>query len=135
MEEQGKEIETPVVETPPVKKPFRLRYRMETPRGIYEVNRPLGRYGAVHFALLSRCMPDTYDADGTPLYKGNVKVEFADVFKDWAIQVLKGIIHSYPIIDGKPLSFETMPGEDQWAIFMMMAQETDTSGSSFRVLD
>jgi hypothetical protein len=131
MEEQGSENKVEV----PEKKPFRLRYRIETPRGIYEINRPLGRYGSVHFALLSRCMPDTYDVDGSPLYKGNVKVEFAEVFKDWSIQVLKHVVHSYPVVDGKQLTYETMPGEDQYAIFMMMAQETDTSSGSFRMLD
>lgn len=119
----------------PVPKPYKLRYRIETPRGIYEINRPLGRYGSIHFALLSRCMPDTYDSDGTPLYKGNVKADFAEVFKDWSIQVLKHIVHAYPVIDGKSITYDIMPGEDQYAIFMMMAQETDTSGSSFRMLD
>jgi len=130
MVEQGEPVEIPKVE-----RPYKMKFKIESPRGIYEVMRPVGRFGSIHFALLSRCMPDQYDADGTPMYKGNVKVEFADVFKDWAVQVGKHIIVAGPSIDGQPFSFERMPGEDQWAIFMIIAGETQTNAGSFRIID
>jgi hypothetical protein len=131
MPEQGEPAEIEL----PKQKPYRMKFKIETPRGVYEVLRPVGRFGSIHFALLSRCMPDQYDSDGTPMYKGNLKVEFADVFKDWSIQVGKHIIISGPSIGDQPFSFERMPGEDQWAIFMLIAGETDTNAGTFRILD
>jgi hypothetical protein len=120
----------------PVKpKPYRMKFKIETPRGVYEISRPLGRFGTTHFSLLSRCMPDQYDTEGKPMYKGNIKRDVSEVFEEWAQKVLKHIIISGPIIDGQPFTFERMPGEDQFAAFMMISQETDTALSSFRLVE
>lgn len=126
----------PEQQEPVAVKPYRLKYKIETPRGMYEVARPLGRFGTMHFSLLSRCMPDMYDQEGKPMYKGNVKRDISEVFEEWAAKVLKNIVLSGPPgPDGQPFAFERMPGEDQYAIFMIITQETDVALSSFRLVE
>jgi hypothetical protein len=126
----------PPEQVEPVKpKPYRMRFKIETPRGMYEIARPVGRFGAIHFSLLSRCMPDQYDQEGKPLYKGNVKKDISEVYEEWASKLLKHLIISGPPIDGQPFTYERMPGEDQFAIFMLISQETDVTLSSFRIVE
>jgi hypothetical protein len=129
------DVVPPEQQVPVQPKPYKVKFKVETPRGIYEVWRPMGRFGAMHFSLLSRCMPDQYDSDGTPLYKGSAKKDISEVFEEWSQKVLKNIIISGPGIDGQPFTFERMPGEDQFAIFSLISGETDVAMSSFRLVE
>jgi hypothetical protein len=56
-------------------------------------------------------------------------------FEEWVQKVLKYIIVAYPTNAGVPITFETMPPEDQWALFIAMSNLMDRGDELFRVVE
>jgi len=100
---------------------------VETASGVYKVKKPVGRIGAVHMSIMMKVnMPK-----GEPEDWGEQQVQAylestSKVFLEWAEKVLP---HIY--VDG-PFKPEEMPGEDQFVIFLSLAQEVQMPQSLFQ---
>ena len=108
--------------------------KVETNAGIYNIRKPVGRIGAVHFTIMSSAAPRTIgeeDVDGNPIMS-EADIERAnEAFAKWTIQVLPNII-----IDG-PYTYEEMPGSDQYAIFLASGEDMggDIGEELFRIVE
>lgn len=108
----------------------KLQYKVETASGVWTVRKPMGRIGAIHFAILSKCIPS-----GGKNEDGEVQISPADMerqsegFLEWSSVVLPKII-----IEG-PCKYEEMSGEDQYGIFFAMAEVVNVSEGLFRFVE
>jgi hypothetical protein len=129
----------PVEEETPAKfDPKSKTLKIETGNDIYEIEKPTGKLGALHFRLLTKAMPkstiiepveqiETDETTGEPVIDEKtgepkviiveeVRVSPADeermqeVFEQWIADVLPHIVISH--------KYDDLPGEDQWAIFI-----------------
>ena len=82
----------------PVPKEYKLQWDMVVNGREYKIRRPMGRMGAIHISLLTQLIPDRVDSDGTPMYRGNIKKDVSEIFKEWSATVLKHIIIEGPSI-------------------------------------
>jgi hypothetical protein len=124
-------------DTTPVAIPFRLQYSIDTVHGVYVVKRPSGPIGAKHFSLLARCVPSRFNHDGTPMYSPMEEERQYDAYEKWVPTVLKHIIVSCPSVDGVQITTDTVPPEDQWALFQAVGALMQNSGDKplFRFVD
>lgn len=131
VQEESKE---PVEEEPQI--PFRLQYEIEAIHGKYTIRRPSGTVGSTHFMLLASCLPSSYDTDGTPLVSPRDEERQTAAYQKWVPTVLKHIIISYPVIDGVQVTYDTMPPEDQWALFQAVGSlmKSSTGPKPFRII-
>ena len=129
-------IEEKQVEGEPSQIPFRLQYTIEAPHGKYVIKRPSGTVGARHFTLLARCVPTVYSPDGEPMISPMDEERQYESYEKWVPSVLKHIVVSCPIIDGVQITADTIPPEDQWALFQAVgALMKSSSGPLFRIVD
>lgn len=114
------------------KQPIKLVYNIETQNGIYKVRRPIGRAGVLHFTLITKSIPTSYDEDGNVSVSPADQDRFTQCFDEWTQKVLPEIF-----IEGPVPSVKEMPGEDQYALFLAMFQTVNLSGGSdlFRFID
>lgn len=128
---RGTKTEEP--ETKGEKKPEspKLRYKIETPNGIYTVKRPVGRAGVIHFTLVSKSIPTTEDPEtGQIIISPADQDRFVQAFSEWTEKVLPAIY-----IEG-PFPIQEMPGEDQYALFLAMFSTVNLGGSDlFRFVE
>lgn len=109
--------------------------KVETGTGIYNIRKPAGRIGAVHFGILSKMAPTSpgeKDAEGNAIVSQADNERTQDAFIEWSVKVLPNII-----IDG-PHKYNDMPGSDQFALFAatMEGMEGDTLGGElFRIIE
>ncbi len=115
--------------------PFKLQYKIRTVHGDYTVRRPIGAAGTKHFALVAKCAPSRFDSDGSPMYAPAQEEKLYGVFEEWVQKVLKHIIIAYPSNNGVPITFDTMPPEDQWALFIATSNLMDKGDELFRILE
>lgn len=128
---------TAQVETPnqPAPLPFKTQYTIHVVHGDYVVKRPLGPIGTRHFAFIAKCAPSRFDSDGSPMYSPAQEDKAYETFVDWVQKVLKYIIVAYPTVNGIPITFETMPPEDQWGLFVAMSNLMDRGDELFRIVE
>lgn len=116
----------------------RLTVKIETANGIYTIKRPTERHGARHIAIITSAA--SMNSEKLPKPKKGQKKQIPKMspadqerltkaFEDWASQVLPHIVQ-----DG-PFTYAEMPGEDQYAIFLAMMNETTMSEDLFRIVD
>lgn len=128
-EAQKTEDEKSVVEKSP--KDFKLRYKIETPNGVYTVKRPVGRAGVIHFTLVSKSIPQTVNPEtGETIITPADQERFTNAFAEWTEKVLPAIY-----VEG-PTSLQEMPGEDQYALFLAMFSTVNLGAQDlFRFID
>ena len=134
VEDNIKTSDPEVPETPMVPVTFKIQHEIETIHGVYTVRHPTGTVGARHFALIAKSAPDRFDGDGSPLYSPGQEEKLYEVFEEWSQKVLRSIIISGPVIDGVPFTYDLMPGEDQWSIFIAVSNMLDKGDRLFRVI-
>lgn len=107
--------------------------KIETQSGIYEIRKPVGRIGAKHIALLTRASkpgiePGTKPEDIPPELLKEFGKDMSDVFELWSESILPKLL-----VTG-PFSYEEMPGEDQYAVFIALASELQVGDDLFRIV-
>lgn len=129
--------ETVQEETTPAPIPFKLQYTIEAVNGKYVIKRPSGTIGAKHFSLMARCLPSQFDNNGLPMYSPLDEERQYDAYEKWVPSVLKHIVISCPIVDGVQITPDTIPPEDQWALFQAVGSLMRNSGDKplFRIVD
>jgi hypothetical protein len=130
------ETSNPDVKDEDIPIPFKLQYTIETPHGNYVVRRPSGNVGATHFAILSRCLPTTYDTDGSPLISPRDEDRQYEAYIKWIPSVLKHILVSCPVVEGIQITFDTIPPEDQWSLFQAIGSlmKANKGAKPFRIV-
>lgn len=96
----------------------KLTFKVKTPNGIYTIKKPTGRWGALHYAIMTKTAP----SDSEKLSEADIE-RMSKAFEEWSIKVLPHLI-----VDG-PHTYDDMPGEDQFAIFNAVLLVTSPSGS------
>lgn len=95
--------------------------KIETPSGIYEIRRPVGRIGAQQIAIITAYAPqDSEDS---------LQTGMGDMFLKWSIEILPKILVNGPFV------YEEMPGEDQMAIFIAVCEKMNLTDDFFRVIE
>lgn len=109
--------------------------KVEINGNVYTLRKPVGRVGAIHFGLITKCVSQdvvrgkTLDQIETNLEEEVDYERIMEVFVEWSEKVLPHLI-----VEG-PYKYEDMPGEDQFAVFMAMVQTIKVSKDFFRVID
>ncbi len=114
--------------TEPVEaKPIGNDIKIETANNIYVLKKPTGKLGALHFRLLTKAMPQSATKDGDQTLVSPADQErLSEVFEQWIDQVLPNILISP--------TYDEVPGEDQWFIFLAMFQTMNISSDLFRII-
>jgi hypothetical protein len=117
----------PVTEDEPVFKPDpkARSIRIETANQIYELSKPTGKLGALHFRLLTKAMPKSVDdvtGDASPADQERMQ----EVFVQWLDEVLPEILVSH--------KYEDVPGEDQWVLFLASFNTMNVRKDLFRLV-
>jgi len=111
--------------------PSKMQFKIATASGVWTVRKPMGRIGAMHFAILSKSMPTSSSKDED----GNVEISPADIerqsqgFLEWTATVLPKII-----IDG-PCKYDQMAGEDQYGLYFAMLEVVNVGEKLFRFVE
>jgi len=103
-------------------------FKIETANDVYELKKPTGKIGALHFRLLTKAMPKSSPVDGDEQMVSPADQErLQEVFEQWTEQVLPEIIC-------EPHTYDDIPGEDQWILFLAMFQTMNISTDLFRIV-
>jgi hypothetical protein len=102
--------------------------KIETGNGVYTVKTPLGRIGAIHFGIISKCVPGDM-SDGDDTLSPAAQEKLYEGFLEWSQKVLPNII-----TEG-PFKYDEMPGEDQYAIFIALFSTLNIKGDFFRIVE
>ena len=105
---------------------------IETKNGIYKIKMPTGAAGARNFAIISKSLPKNSetDKDGNAIVSPVDEERLYKGFEEWSNKVLKNIVGKDSVF-----TYEEMPGEDQWFIFMALIGLIDVGEEDlFRVL-
>ena len=114
-----------------------IRVKIETENGFYTVNKPMGRYGAIHFGIVTKYMPSRKKGDTTP-FSPLEQERIGQAFEEWATKVLPNILVRYEDkllkTEIEPLTVDDVPGEDQFSIFSAMCSLINMSEDCFRIV-
>lgn len=111
---------------------FKLKYRIELPNGEYVVKRPTGRVGVIHFTLVTKSIPSTFDEEGNVVISPADQERFTSAFDEWTQKVLPAIYVEGP----NGIGVEDMPGEDQYGLFLAMFSTVNLNRKDlFRFID
>lgn len=100
-------IEEVVEEKPFVLDPKAKSLKVETANDTFELSKPTGKLGALHFRLLTKAMPKSVDPDTGETSPADQE-RMQEVFEQWLDDVLPKILVSHDI--------EDLSGEDQWVL-------------------
>jgi len=110
-------------------KPVGKTIKIETANDVYELARPAGKVGGLHFRLITKAAPKTrpeeYGGGDTGVSPADQE-RLEECFGQWVEQVLPAILISH--------SYDDVPGEDQWLLFLAMFQSMNVSGDLFRII-
>lgn len=123
----AKKVTTPAETVEPIPKSNTIK--VETANGIYELKKPGGKLGGLHFRLLTKAMPkNSLQEEGidNPGMSPADQERLQEVFVDWTEQVLPNILISH--------DYEDVPGEDQWVLYLASFQMMNVSGELFRII-
>ena len=91
----------------------------------YELDKPKGKLGALHFRLVTKAMPKSVDAETGEVSPAD-QDRAQEVFDQWLAEVLPHILISHDIDD--------VPGEDQWILFLASFNTMNVSKNLFRLV-
>lgn len=101
-----------------------LYINIETVNGVYKIRKPSGMIGSIHFSIISKnganMSGEMSEADIDRMFES---------FEVWSNKVLKNLT-----IEG-PFTYDNMPGEDQYAIYLAMTGAIKLSDEVFRVIE
>lgn len=101
--------------------------KIETGNDIYEIEKPRGKLGALHFRLLTKAMPkSTIEENGEQVVSPADQERMQEVFEQWLDQVLPNILISHV--------YDDVPGEDQWVIFLASFNTMNVRQDLFRLI-
>ncbi len=103
--------------------------KVEVNGQVYTIRKPVGRIGALHFSLITKCAPKNVRMDEEVEVESVDFDQISDVFVVWAEKVLPHLI-----VDG-PYTMEEMPGEDQFALFASCLDGMNIGKDFFRVIE
>jgi hypothetical protein len=120
--------------------------KIQTATGIYEVKKPGGKVGAKSMMMLSEIataegimkVPKVEDGEDPVVIEKVIAnnsritmIKAEEVFVKWAPEVIPTILVS---LDGNPVTYDDVPGEDQLAIFLALSSEMKMSEEFFRIV-
>lgn len=118
--------------------------KIQTATGIYEVKKPGGKIGARSMMMMSEIAtaegimkvpgPEEDPQLREKVLANNNRVTMLkaeEVFVKWAPEVIPSILVS---LDGKPVVYDDVPGEDQLAMFLALSGEMKMSEEFFRIV-
>lgn len=102
--------------------------KIETGNDVYEIKKPLGKLGALHFRLITKAMPKSTitDETGEQMISPADQERMQEVYDQWSEQVLPNILVSH--------DYEEIPGEDQWLIFLASFNTMNVRQDLFRLI-
>jgi len=114
-----------------------LYYDIETPNGVIQVRKPMGRVGAIHLGIITKFMPANKKKEGDPISPLEQE-RIGEGFEQWAQKVLPQILVSFTP-KGEPAPIPTvtvddLDGADQYGIFLAICSTLDGSQDFFRIL-
>lgn len=102
-------------------------FKVETANSIYELKKPTGKLGALHFRLLTKGMPkSTLEENGQQVISPADQERMQEVYEQWVDQVLPNIILS--------CDYEDLPGEDQWVLYLACYNTINVRSDLFRLI-
>ena len=99
--------------------------KVETGNAIYELMKPKGKLGALHFRLITKAMPKSIDPETNDISPAD-QDRRQEVFEQWIAEVLPEILISHDIDD--------LPGEDQWLLFLASFNTMNVRKDLFRIV-
>ena len=99
--------------------------KVETASDVYELAKPRGKLGALHFRLLTKAMPKSVD-DETGEVSPADQERMQEVFNQWIDEVLPEILTSH--------DYDDVPGEDQWVLFLASFNTMNVRKDLFRLV-
>ena len=112
-------------EKPYVIDPKAKSLKVQTANDTYELSKPTGKLGALHFRLLTKAMPKSVDPDTGDTSPADQE-RMQEVFEQWVSDVLPQILVSHDIDD--------LPGEDQWVLFLASFNTMNVRKDLFRLV-
>lgn len=109
-------VEEPVEEVAYKPDPKSRSIRVETAVDTYELSKPRGKLGALHFRLLTKAMPKSVDEETGEVSPADQE-RMQEVFNQWIDEVLPEILTSH--------KYDDVPGEDQWVLFISLVQHNE----------
>jgi len=108
---------------------------IKTKSGIFRVQKPLGRIGAIHFGIITKYISGGSE-EGT--MSPAQKESLGDGYIEWAEKVLPKIFTSF-IPNGQTVpqadfKADQMTGEDQFAVFSALMSLIEVSEDYFQVI-
>jgi hypothetical protein len=101
--------------------------KIETGNDVYEISKPKGKLGALHFRLLTKAMPkSTIEENGEQVISPADQERMQEVFDQWLEAVLPHILISH--------EYDDVPGEDQWVIFLASFNTMNVRQDLFRLV-
>lgn len=130
----------PVKAVEPEIKPRQKTIKVQTANDTYEIKKPGGKLGGLHFRLLTKAMPkNTLNEEGvdSPGLSPADQERLQEVFVDWTEQVLPHILVSSEENPDLPPEeiFDELPGEDQWVLYLASFKLMNVSGELFRIVN
>lgn len=110
-----------------------------TANDTYEIKKPGGKLGGLHFRLLTKAMPKNSLAEeggDSPGMSPADQERLQEVFVDWIEQVLPFILvksHNNPELKPEEI-YDELPGEDQWVLYLASFKLMNVSGELFRII-
>jgi len=114
-------IEEPVYKPDPKSKSIRV----QTSNDVYELSKPRGKLGALHFRLLTKAMPKSVDEETGEVSPADQE-RMQEVFNQWIDEVLPEILVSH--------KYDDVPGEDQWVLFLASFNTMNVRKDLFRLV-
>lgn len=122
----AKKVQTPDDEQPAYD-PKSKTIKVETANEIYELKKPTGKLGALHFRLLTKGMPkSTLEENGQQMISPLDQERMQEVYEQWVDQVLPQIIISH--------EYDDIPGEDQWILYLACYNTINVRSDLFRLV-
>lgn len=119
------ELPTEVTNTTEVNFSKSKTLKIETANDVYEIKKPVGKLGALHFRLLTKAIPKSV-SDETGETSPADQERMQEVFEQWIDQVLPEIVISH--------KYDDIPGEDQWVIFLASFNTMQVRQDLFRLI-
>ena len=99
--------------------------RVETANDTYELAKPTGKLGALHFRLITKAMPKSVDPETDDVSPAD-QDRAQEVFEQWIAEVLPNILVSH--------TYDDVPGEDQWLLFLASFNTMNVRKDLFRIV-
>ena len=128
-----------------------LYIKIKVKSGIYRIRMPMGRTGAIHFAIITKYLDDGNQEvtleDKAAMEEGKTikktmspmqKAALSEAFIEWSGKVLPQILVGFTKPDATEeiaIKIDDVSGEDQFAIFAALLEQLEVDDEFFRVVE